>query len=179
MSFTLIPEDGSGLANANAFASNQEVTDLLAGHPFADAWTACTVQDQCIAEATAWLSRLRWQGLPTYTQRQALAWPRLWVPMPDRAAQVTGQPNLYDYLSYPGNVVPAFIKRATARLSLYLAQQVAAGSSPLALTGLVAGSEMKVGPLTFTPIAPATLPPDVLQEIKPALRAIGVTVIRA
>ena len=98
MAFTLIVEDGTGLPTANAFASNAEVTALLAAHPFASAWDTATNQDQCIAEATAWLSRLRWQGRQTVIGTQALAWPRAWVPQPDRGTQATGQPFIYDYL---------------------------------------------------------------------------------
>lgn len=183
MAFTLIVEDGSGMTTSNAFASNAEVTALLAAHPFADAWAACTVQDQCIAEASAWLSRLRWLGRQTLIGTQAMAWPRAWVPQPDRGSQATGQPFVYDYLYFASTIVPAFLKRATSRLALHLAQQTASaggsGTSPYALTGLAPNTDVQVGSMRLTPAAPMQLPPDVLFEIRPMLMQTGVTAVRA
>lgn len=176
MAFTLIVEDGTGLPTANAFASNAEVTALLAAHPFASAWDTATNQDQCIAEATAWLSRLRWQGRQTVIGTQALAWPRAWVPQPDRGTQATGQPFIYDYLYFSSYIVPAFLKRATARLALYLVQQTA---SPFEMTNLVKDTVVRVGALEVTPMQPGVLPPDVLMEIRPMLVQIGTSTVRA
>lgn len=176
MTFTLIVEDGTGLPTANAFVSKTDADALLAGHPFASAWMTAPNRLQCIAEATAWLSRLRWQGRAAHPTTQALSWPRYWVPVPDRDETSGAAMQLYDLLYFPGTEIPGFLKRATARLALYLARQTDAPYDP---TGLVKDSAVQVGSLRVQPSQPALLPADVLQEIRPMLRAVGTTAVRA
>ncbi len=161
MPLTLIPETGAGLANANAFASRAQVTTALESSPYAGAWAGVdpTQQDQCIAEASAWLSRLTWQGQRTI-ETQALAWPRAWMVTPDGYAVAS-------------NLVPVFVVEATARLAFWLSQQ----ENPYLSNGLQPGTELQLpGGLRLTPEAGTTLPLDVLQLIRPYLTSSGVVV---
>lgn len=175
MAVTLIVEDGSVVSGANAFASLVDVAALLAAHPFADAWALEPNQGACVAEATAWLSRLRWQGRAAFPTTQALSWPRYWVPVPDRDEGLSAF-QLYDQFYLPGTAIPAFLKRATARLALFLSRL---GDTPYDPTGLVKDSALRIGALSLDPSQPGSLPVDVLQEILPFLRAVGVTAVRA
>lgn len=162
MPLTLIPETGAGLSNANTLASRAQVTTALEASPFADAWAgvAPTKQDQCIVEASAWISRLGWEGMRT-TEAQALAWPRAWMTTPDGYAIAS-------------NLVPAFVIDGVARLALWLSQQ---GSSPYASTGLQPGTELALpGGLRLTPDSGLALPADVLAIFAPYLTASGAVV---
>lgn len=154
MPLTLIPETGAGLANANAFGSLAQVTAVLDASPFADAWAGVDEpkQNQCIAEASAWLSRLGWDGIPT-TTTQALAFPRAWMSTPEG-------------LAIASNLIPAWLLQATARLAFWLSQQ---DDTPYADSGLMPGTELALpGGLRLTPQANgAKLPPDVRQLIGP------------
>ena len=165
MPLTLVVETGVGLANANAFASRTSVTTALEASPFAAAWVGVDVatQDQCIAEATAWLSRLPWDGVAT-TSTQALAFPRAWMSSPDGYAIAS-------------NVLPAWLVQATARLAFWLSQQTA---TPFTGTGLAPNTEIELpGGLRLTPAASnATLPLDVRQLIAPYVRG-GSSLVRA
>lgn len=159
MPLTLIPETGAGMANANTFASRTTVTERLEASPYAGAWAGVdtTTQDQCIAEASAWLSRLTWEGQRTI-ETQALAWPRAWMTTPDGYAIAS-------------NLVPAFVIEATARLAFWLSQQ----ENPYVSNGLQPGTELQLpGGLRLTPESSTTLPVDVLQLIRPYLTSSGV-----
>jgi len=162
MPLTLIPETGACLANANAFGSRAQITTVLEASPFADAWAGVdpTKQDQCIAEASAWLSRLSWDGIRT-TETQALAWPRAWMQTPDSYAIAS-------------NLVPTFLLDATARLAFWLSQQDA---SPYEANGLQPGTELALpGGLRLTPESGVVLPSDIMGLVRPYLRASGVVV---
>lgn len=165
MPLTLIVETGAGLANANAFASRAQVTARLEASPFADAWALVDVtkQDQCIAEATAWLSRLSWDGVQT-TLSQALAFPRAYLATPDGFAIAS-------------NLLPPWLLEATARLAFWLSQQSA---TPYTGTGLAPNTELALpGGLRLTPASSnATLPTDVRQLIAPYVRG-GSALVRA
>lgn len=165
MAFVLVVEDGTGLADANAFADAATVTDLLEGSPFGAAWPDVdpAKQDQCIAEASAWLSRLPWDGVAS-TATQALAWPR------------TGCLTR-DGMEVSGDVVPAFLVQATARLALALSSQTA---TPYAPTGLQPGTALELpGGLKLTPATTtAVLPADVQMLVAPYVRR-GSTLARA
>lgn len=159
MALTLVVEDGTGKANANTFADQATALALLEAHPFAATWTgvATGVKDQCLAEASAWLSRLDWLGVPT-TATQALAWPRAWVQRTDGYAIAS-------------NVVPTFVVQATARLAFWLSQQTA---SPYADTGLAPGTELELpGGLRLTPSSNTPLPPDIRALLSGYVRARG------
>lgn len=161
MALTLVVEDGTGKADANAFASQATVTAALEASPFTAAWASVANKDACIAEASAWLSRLMWDGVAT-TATQALAWPRAWMASPDGYAIAS-------------NVVPAFVVEATARLAFHLSQQ---GTTPFADTGLAPGTELELpGGLRLTPASGApAMPPDVRALVAPYVRGGGALV---
>jgi hypothetical protein len=165
MPFTLIPETGAGLSTANAFGSLAQVTAVLDASPFADAWAGEdeAKQNRCIAEASAWLSRLGWDGIPT-TTTQALAFPRSWMSTPEG-------------LAIASNLIPAWLVQATARLAFWLSQQ---DDSPFADSGLAPNTELALpGGLRLTPQSSNTkLPPDVRQLVGPYLRG-GSSLVRA
>lgn len=163
MPLALVVEDGTGKPNANAFASVGTVTTKLEAVPFTDAWASVETPEVFVAEASAWLSRLAWDGTPT-TSAQALAWPRTGTQRPD--GTLIGS-----------NVVPPFVVEATARLAFWLSQQT---STPYTTTGLVPGTELALpGGLRLTPQASnAVLPPDVRQLLAPYVRG-GASLVRA
>lgn len=148
MALTLVVETGAGLANANTFVSLATATTLLEASPFGAAW-ALELDDarknQCLAEATAWLSQLPWHGIAT-TATQALAFPRAWLETPDGYAVAS-------------NLVPTWLQQATARLALFLLEQ---DVTPFSDSGLAPGTEIALpSGLRLTPSSGATMPPDV------------------
>lgn len=154
---TVTVEDGTGRADANAFASRTTVTARLALTPFAVLWGDVDPdkQDQCILEATAWLSGLRWLGIAT-TATQALAWPRARMETPDGYAIAS-------------NLIPLWLVDATARLAYWLSQQA---STPFADSGLQPGTRLSLpGGLSFTIAGGLTMPPDVRDRIRPYVQS--------
>jgi hypothetical protein len=102
-----VTEDGTGLANANAFISvafaNSHFADT--GNTVWDAYSD-TVCEQAIVRATAYLSTaFSWKGAPIAPRVQSLAWPR------------TGVTDGEGY-EVPNNAVPIEIKRACAEIAL-------------------------------------------------------------
>ena len=152
MAFALIPEDGTGLANANALASRDAVSARLAAMPFADAWSDdidTERQDQCIAEASAWFSRLRWQGRRLHSS-QAMPFPRVGV------VDVDG------YL-VASDSVPAWVIDGVARCAFWLSQQA---NNPFTDSGLEPGSRLSLpGGFSMTVASGVRLPPDVRSAI--------------
>ncbi len=147
MALTLILEDGSGRADANTFLLYTEATTLLAASPFADDWASVLQSraEPCLAEASAWLSRAHWDGVATYPT-QALAFPRAWLTTRDGYAIAS-------------NLIPLWLKQATARLAYWISQQ---STTPYTNTGLAPGTEIELASgLRFTPQSQVAMPPDV------------------
>jgi hypothetical protein len=109
---TLIPEDGTGLANANSYVSLQEADDYFATHPFySDNWADLGEPDKLnlLAAATAQLDSLfLWRGTIISTG-QALGWPRSGV-LDIESRTVTS------------SSVPAALKRATCEMAIFLSR---------------------------------------------------------
>ena len=87
MPLTLIKEDGSGLATANAYADVADSDAYHEGHLYASAWTAASADNK--ARALVMASRVldasyQFHGRRT-SEEQALQWPRLECPDPDDA----------------------------------------------------------------------------------------------
>lgn len=163
MAFTLIVEDGTGRADANALASREAVTAVLARVPWCAPWADVdgATQDQHIAEASAWLTRRAWCGVRTY-ERQALAFPRAWLTTPDGYAIAS-------------NLVPAWLIEAVARLAFWLSQQA---TSPFTVSGIQPGTKLSLpGGLSFTVAAGTRMPPEVEALIAPYVES-GSTVVR-
>ena len=90
MPLTLIKEDGTGKADANAYASVADGDAYHAGHLYASAWTAATADNKAVALVMA--SRLidaEYQfGGTRSVASQALQWPREDCPDPDAGDMV-------------------------------------------------------------------------------------------
>ena len=87
MPLTLIKEDGTGLATANAYADVADGDAYHAGHLYATAWTGATADQKAVALVMA--SRLidteyQFNGLRS-VDSQALQWPRVNCLDPDKA----------------------------------------------------------------------------------------------
>ncbi len=109
MALTLIPEDGTGLANANSFASVDEADAYNESQLYGAAWTAAIPERKTAAlvMATRLLdSACIWPGSRTYPAVQALAWPRSNV--------------VVDGVAIPTNIVPTPVKNATCELARLL-----------------------------------------------------------
>lgn len=78
---TLTVEDGTGLANADAFVSLEDCDDYCTAQGLTD-WTSATRSpadddEAAIRRATTWLSNsFTWKGSRVNGRAQALAWPR-------------------------------------------------------------------------------------------------------
>ncbi len=113
----LVVEDGTGLANAESYASVAFATQYHSDRGNA-AWAALandTIREQLLRKATAYMEqeyRLRWASFRR-TSSQALSWPRAWVQMPDAP---------YGYGSWaayvPNNIVPTEVQQACCELAL-------------------------------------------------------------
>ena len=104
----LILEDGTGLTNANSYASVAEADAYHDSRLHSLAWTAAQtpVKERALAMATTTLDAMTsWHGT-RQSAEQALAWPRTGV--------------VYDGLRINGDVIPAPLKRATAELARLL-----------------------------------------------------------
>ena len=90
MPLTLIKEDGTGRADANAYANVADGDAYHAGHLYASAWTAATADQKAVALVMA--SRLidaEYQfGGTRSVASQALQWPREDCPDPDAGDMV-------------------------------------------------------------------------------------------
>ncbi len=90
MPLTLIKEDGTGKADANAYANVADGDAYHAGHLYASAWTAATADQKAVALVMA--SRLidaEYQfGGTRSVATQSLQWPREDCPDPDAGDMV-------------------------------------------------------------------------------------------
>ena len=90
MPLTLIKEDGTGKADANAYANVADGDAYHAGHLYASAWTGATADQKAVALVMA--SRLidaEYQfGGTRAVASQALQWPREDCPDPDAGDMV-------------------------------------------------------------------------------------------
>ena len=87
MALTLIKEDGTGKANANAYANAADGDAYHEGHLYASAWTVATAanKDAALVMATRLIdAEYQFNGLRS-ADSQALQWPRVNCPDPDRA----------------------------------------------------------------------------------------------
>jgi hypothetical protein len=106
---SLIVEDGTGLANANSFASIAEADAYHAGHLYAATWTNAPTDRKTAAliMATRTLdSSAQWVGQRARPGVQALGWPR-------RLAYLDG-------VLLDDDIVPTPVKNATAEFARLL-----------------------------------------------------------
>ena len=123
MAITLIKEDGTGKADANAYADVADGDAYHAGHLYATAWTGASADQKAVALAMA--SRLidaefQFNGTRT-TAGQSLQWPRAMCPEPDNvhvpiSALLPIPSNYVEYDKVPKAVVQATCETARALL---------------------------------------------------------------
>lgn len=109
MALTLVVEDGTGLANANSYATAAEADAYFEGHVYNSTWLdkATGEKEQALVHATRMLdANIQWNGTKA-TDTQALQWPRQDVFDPD---DVNGGPLASDE-------VPQWLKDATCELA--------------------------------------------------------------
>ena len=108
-------EDGTGLSNADSYASLAEANLYHANHGNVD-WSDidATTKEQLLRKATDYMVaqyRLQYAGYRRYST-QSLDWPRLYVPLIDSlSANVFPQ-----YVDF--DIVPVTVKNACAELAL-------------------------------------------------------------
>jgi hypothetical protein len=119
MALTLIKEDGSGKADANAYASVSDGDAYHDGHLYATAWTGASADQKAVALVMA--SRLidaefQFNGTRT-TAGQSLQWPRAMCPEPDNVHVPISVllPIPYDYVQY--DTVPKAVVQATCEMA--------------------------------------------------------------
>ena len=119
MALTLIKEDGSGKADANAYASVSDGDAYHDGHLYATAWTGASADQKAVALVMA--SRLidaefQFNGTRT-TAGQSLQWPRAMCPEPDNVHVPISVllPIPYDYVEY--DKVPKAVVQATCEMA--------------------------------------------------------------
>jgi hypothetical protein len=119
MALTLIKEDGTGRADANAYADLTDGNAYHDGHLYASAWTAAA--DVQKATALVMASRLidaEFQFNGTRTNAvQGLQWPRAKCPEPDNVHVPISVllPIPYDYVEY--DKVPKAVVQATCEMA--------------------------------------------------------------
>jgi len=119
MALTLIKEDGTGRPDANAYAEVADCDAYHDGHLYATAWTGAS--DVQKAAALVMATRLidaecQFNGLRSQSG-QALQWPRVNCPDPDKAPiPVLTSLLLYDPF-VPFSIVPPAIVSATCEMA--------------------------------------------------------------
>lgn len=139
MPTTLVVEDGTGLEDANSYATLEEADALHADEVHSAAWAA-TAEDsrkKALVTATRMLDQfVEWNGYKK-TEDQALQWPRTDCPDPDRAG---GREFM------PDDEVPKFLVRAVCFYALAVLSQnpevqpSGQGLSDFELTGVMSVS---------------------------------------
>ena len=103
MALLLVKENGSGLANANAYANAADADAYHEGHLYATAWVGATAEqkDAALVMATRLIDAEYQFGGVKATFAQALQWPRAECRSPD------------DEDELPSNAVPKAVRDAT------------------------------------------------------------------
>lgn len=76
MASTLVIEDGSGVAGADAYATLASCSEYAIDYFGASLDATIPAKDSAIRRAVVYLNSLDWQGEPTNGRNQPLAWPR-------------------------------------------------------------------------------------------------------
>lgn len=140
----LIVEDGSGLPDAESYASVALATAYHASRGNA-AWAAIATdadREAYLRRATDYMTqtyRTKWAG-SRVTTTQALDWPRNWVPMLD--APNSMPPGYWGASYYASDDVPLAVSNACAELALK------AIAGPLAPDLAAQATRKTVGPIT-------------------------------
>ena len=119
MALTLVKEDGTGLSNANSYASVADGDGYFEGHLYATAWTAATSGTKAAALVMATRlvdTQFQFNGYRA-NEDQALQWPRERCPDPDRNAVTSSlqSPVLSSFV--PSNEVPKGVANAVCEMA--------------------------------------------------------------
>lgn len=131
MAVVLIVEDGTGVANANTYASRATGDAFADAHLYATNWTSATDarKDAALAMATRLIDQeIQFVGYKS-NELQALQWPRTNVPDPDLGEIVAGHPRFTAGYYLASNVVPAAVVNAACELAIQLLGQNRTGDA--------------------------------------------------
>ena len=127
---TLVKEDGTGKADANAYADVADGDAYHEGHLYATAWTGATAGQKTAALVMA--TRLidaeyQFNGVRS-VEAQALQWPRVNCPDPDKAPIPILTSLLLSDPFVPASIVPKALVLATCEMAreLLIADRTAA-----------------------------------------------------
>ena len=112
MALILIKEDGTGLSNANSYASAADGDAYFEGHLYASAWTAALLanKEKALVFATRLIdAEFQFNGY-TMKATQALSWPRQKCPDPDE-----GRTDADGF--FPSDAVPKALLQATCEMA--------------------------------------------------------------
>lgn len=133
----MIVEDGTGLANADSFATIAFADSYIATyHPEDTTWSALSddVKALRLMRGTQYLEvmyRTRWVGQPTHLTIQSLAWPRAWVQDGSGRALLSSE-------------IPTKVKQATVEMALRATAEL---FPDIAEPGLIKSEAVTVGPI--------------------------------
>jgi hypothetical protein len=122
---TLVVEDGTGLDDANSYATRAEADAYHEGHLYADAWLTATnaQKERALIMATRLIDdNVFWKGAPVNVEPgvQALGWPRVPRVLESRYGNPVPAPisaSFWETLAWPYNQVPRPVMRATCELA--------------------------------------------------------------
>ena len=120
MALVLIKEDGTGLVNANTYASVADGDAYHEAHLYATAWTAATTpnKEAALAMATRLIDEeFQFNGYRV-SSSQALQWPRTRCPDPDALRSAITLPSLVVLGPYvASDKVPVRVVQATCEMA--------------------------------------------------------------
>ena len=122
MPIALVKEDGTGLANANTYASQADGDTYAEGRLNSTDWSTATSdnKNRALAQATLAIdSEYQFYGFKT-TQAQALQWPRRECPDPDYTAAILPVGHFRPGSYLPSDEVPAAVVKATCEMAIQL-----------------------------------------------------------
>ena len=125
MALVLVKEDGSGLANANAYANAADGDAYHEGHLYASAWTAATnaTKEKALVMATRLIDGLfQFNGYKRLST-QSLQWPRRECRDPDVSNGIVPGLLLVRGPFMDETKVPALVVNATCELARELIKQ--------------------------------------------------------
>ncbi len=122
MAFTLVLEDGTGMASANSYASIADGDTYHGASLYAPEWTNATAANKAIALGMATRvidSNCSFRGYRK-SMTQALEWPRIRAKNDDFYGQMPGRISALFANYFDENSVPLRLKQATAQVALDL-----------------------------------------------------------
>ena len=116
---TLIKEDGTGKVDANAYANAADGDAYHDGHLYASAWTVATTgnKEKALVFATRLIDSQFQFGGSRASETQALQWPRVNCPDPDKAATRVRVSLWLADACVVSSVVPTAVVQATCELA--------------------------------------------------------------